>query len=47
VNKKEIHKIIKIVRNKLGLIQEQFAQNIGVSFSTVNEWENNKKTHFH
>ena len=43
MDKKEISKMIKIIRNKLGLTQEQLAQKIGVSFSTVNEWENNKR----
>jgi len=43
INKKEIYKTIKTIRNKLGLTQEQLAQKLGVSFSTVNEWENNKR----
>jgi DNA-binding transcriptional regulator YiaG len=35
--------MIKSIRNELRLTQEQFAQKLGVSFSTVNEWENNKR----
>lgn len=30
---------IKLLRQKLGLSQEQFAAQIGVSFGTVNRWE--------
>lgn len=33
---------IKELRSKLGLTQEQFAAKIGVTFSTVNRWENGK-----
>lgn len=32
------------MRTKLGLTQEQFAAKIGVTFSTVNRWENDKGT---
>lgn len=35
-------KIIKQLRAYLGLTQEQFAAKIGVTFSTINRWENNK-----
>ncbi len=34
-----IPKLIKKLRNKLDLTQEQFAQRVGVTFSTVNSWE--------
>ena len=33
---------IKQIRKKTFLSQESFAKEIGVSFSTVNRWENNK-----
>lgn len=33
---------IKKTRNKLGLTQEQVAQRLGVSWTTVSRWENNK-----
>ncbi len=36
----DIPKLIKELRNKLDLTQEQFAQRVGVTFSTVNSWEN-------
>lgn len=33
---------LKQVRKRLGLSQEQLAQALGVSFATVNRWENEK-----
>jgi putative transcriptional regulator len=35
---------IKKVRRQLGLSQEELAQALGVSFATVNRWENGKTT---
>lgn len=35
--------LVRELRNRLGLTQEQFAQELGVSFSTVNVWENGKR----
>ena len=34
--------MIRDLRDALGLTQEQFAAKIGVTFSTVNRWENKK-----
>lgn len=34
--------LIRKVRKELGQSQEQFAQAVGVSFATVNRWENGK-----
>jgi DNA-binding transcriptional regulator YiaG len=31
---------IRALRNRLGLTQEEFAHRLGVTFSTVNRWEN-------
>ena len=39
---KDIPKIIKKLRAALNLTQEQFAAKVGVTFSTVNRWENGK-----
>ena len=39
---KNISTMIREQRIALGLTQEQFAAKIGVTFSTVNRWENNK-----
>ena len=41
-DKKDISKMIRERRITLGLTQEQFAAKVGVTFSTVNRWENNK-----
>ncbi|MDY6906449.1 MAG: helix-turn-helix transcriptional regulator [Thermodesulfobacteriota bacterium] len=35
---------VKKVRNQLNLSQEDLAHAIGVSFATVNRWENGKTT---
>jgi DNA-binding transcriptional regulator YiaG len=35
-------KAIKALREKLLLSQTEFAEKIGVSFATVNRWENGK-----
>jgi transcriptional regulator with XRE-family HTH domain len=36
--------LIKELRRRLDLTQEQFAQRVGVTYSTVNHWENGKRT---
>ncbi|MBT9175451.1 MAG: hypothetical protein DDT22_01129 [candidate division WS2 bacterium] len=41
---KELPHLIKELRDKLGLTQEQFAQRIGVTFSTINNWEKGTRT---
>ena len=33
---------VKYVREKLELSQEEFAHELGVSFATINRWENGK-----
>jgi len=38
----DISEMIRKQRTALGLTQEQFAAKIGVTYSTVNRWENNK-----
>jgi len=40
--KRNAPKMIKELRAALGLTQEQFAGRVGVTFSTVNRWENGK-----
>ena len=42
MTKKDIAKTVRELRKALGLTQEQFAAKVGVSFSTVNRWENGK-----
>jgi len=38
----EISKMIKGLRVSLGLTQEQLAAKVGVTFSTINRWENGR-----
>ena len=38
----ELAKMIKNLRVRLGLTQEQFAAKVGVTWSTVNRWENGR-----
>jgi len=37
---KDYSTLVKRVREQLGLSQEDFAHELGVSFATVNRWEN-------
>ncbi len=39
----EFAALVRNLRGHLGLTQEQFAQQLGVSFSTVNVWENGRR----
>lgn len=39
----DIPALIKGLRKRLNLTQEQFAQKVGVTYSTVNHWENGKR----
>lgn len=39
----DIPALVKQLRERLHLTQEQFAQKIGVTYSTVNHWENGKR----
>jgi len=41
---KDIPKLIKELRDKLDLTQEQLAQQVGVTFVTVNNWEKGTRT---
>jgi putative transcriptional regulator len=38
----EIGKLIRSLRLETGLTQEKFAPQLGVTFPTVNRWENNR-----
>lgn len=40
----DIPALVKELRERLRLTQEQFAQKVGVTYSTVNHWENGKRT---
>lgn len=43
MNTAEIPGFVKKVRRSFNLTQERFAQKVGVSFATINSWENNKR----
>ncbi|WP_319525115.1 helix-turn-helix transcriptional regulator [uncultured Desulfosarcina sp.] len=38
--------MVRDVRQQLGLSQEELAHELGVSFSTINRWENGKTVPF-
>ena len=42
MKKKDIPRMIRELRKAMGLTQEQFAAKAGVTFSTVNRWENGR-----
>lgn len=35
--------LVRDLRKRLGLTQEQFAEKVGVTYSTINHWENGKR----
>jgi transcriptional regulator with XRE-family HTH domain len=37
---RNIGELVKRIRERMGLTQEQFAREVGVTFSTLNLWEN-------
>jgi putative transcriptional regulator len=39
----DIPALVRHLRARLGLTQEQFAREVGVTFSTVNQWENGRR----
>lgn len=39
----QIPVLIKELRERMDLTQERFAQKVGVTYSTVNHWENGKR----
>jgi len=39
----DIPSLIKALRKRLDLTQEQFAAKVGVTYGTVNNWENGKR----
>lgn len=40
--KKQMSLLVRKLRRKLGLTQEKFAAKLGVSFATLNRWENGR-----
>ncbi|MFH1674384.1 MAG: helix-turn-helix transcriptional regulator [Pseudomonadota bacterium] len=45
-NPKTFPELVKDVRRQLGISQEDLAHELGVSFATINRWENGKTTPF-
>ena len=43
-NQPQIGKLIRKLRLEVGLTQEQFAALLGVTYSTINRWENGHTT---
>ena len=39
----DIQTLVKELRRRLDLTQEQFAQKVGVTYGTINHWENGKR----
>jgi len=42
VKKIEFPRIVKIVREKAGMSQEDLARTLNISFATINRWKNGK-----
>ena len=42
INQPEVGKLIRELRILTGLTQEQFAAALGVTYSTINRWENGR-----
>ena len=40
MKERDVPELVKRLRKRMGLTQEQFAREVGVAFSTVNLWEN-------
>ncbi len=41
-SQKDIPRLVRELRKRTGLSQEKFAARIGVTFPTINRWENGK-----
>lgn len=42
IEQRDLPKMIKEIRSQLGLSQEELAHALGVSFASINRWENGK-----
>ncbi|MBD2730265.1 helix-turn-helix transcriptional regulator [Nostoc sp. FACHB-892] len=42
INQPEVGQLIRDLRLAFGLTQEQFAATLGVTFTTINRWENGR-----
>ena len=41
-NQAQISQLVRDLRERTGLTQEKFAAQLGVTFPTINRWENNR-----
>ena len=39
----DVANLVKALRERLNLTQEQFARKVGVTYGTVNNWENGRR----
>ena len=39
-----VEELVKYIRNSLGMSQQEFASKLGVTFATINRWENGHST---
>lgn len=44
IEQRDLPKMIKEIRSQLGLSQEELAHALGVSFASINRWENGKSS---
>ncbi|MCL2000565.1 MAG: helix-turn-helix domain-containing protein [Planctomycetes bacterium] len=44
IERKDWSQVIRMVRARHGMTQEQFAAKLGVTFASVNRWENGRVT---
>lgn len=42
IEQQEISRVVRELRQQLGLTQEKFAAKLGVTYLTVNRWENGR-----
>ena len=42
LSQQQISQLVSSLRQELGLTQEEFANSLGVVFSTINRWENGR-----
>lgn len=41
-NQADTHRLVRELRERMGLTQEKFAAKLGVTFPTINRWENGR-----
>lgn len=44
IEQRNLQKVIREIRSQLGLSQEELAHALGVSFASINRWENGKSS---